>query len=48
LTNGAYTTIDVPGAEWTHIYSINARGQIVRAYGDAEGVQHGFVATPAR
>jgi hypothetical protein len=38
----------VPGAAWTHIDSINARGQMVGAYGDADGVQHGFVATPAR
>jgi hypothetical protein len=33
-------------AMWTQIYSVSAQGQIVGAYADEEGVQHGFVATP--
>ena len=48
LSNGVYTTVDVPNSIWTEIYSINAQGQIVGAYQDANGVQHGFVGTPAR
>ena len=43
---GVYETIDVPGAVWTDVYSINADGDIVGAYGDASGVEHGYVGMP--
>ena len=45
LSDGEYTTVDVPGADWTEVYSINAKGEIVGAYEDADGV-HGFRGTP--
>ncbi len=47
LSNGLYTTIDVPGSVLTGIFSINAQGEIVGSYDDAGGVSHGFVGTPA-
>lgn len=47
LSKGVYKTVDVPGAIWTEIYSINAQGQIVGAYEDADGV-HGFVGVPKK
>jgi hypothetical protein len=46
LTKGVYATVDVPGSFWTEIYSINAKGEIVGAYEDADGI-HGFLGTPA-
>ena len=46
LAKGVYITINVPDAVWTDIYSIDAEGHIVGAYGDADGVVHGFVGKP--
>lgn len=46
LTKDGYTTVDVPGAYWTDIYSINTQGDIVGAFEDDAGV-HGFRGTPA-
>jgi len=46
LSNGTYTTIDVPGAVVTNAFGINNAGQIVGYYIDASGVAHGFLATP--
>src|SRR5262249_55166966 len=38
-----FTTIDVPRATSTSLDDINARGQIVGSFTDAEGVDHGFL-----
>jgi uncharacterized membrane protein len=50
LTGGVWTTIDVPGAMDTQIFSINASGQITGSY-DIENngttTSHGFIGTPA-
>lgn len=45
LADGTLTTIDVPEPEarWTNIFGINARGDIVGAFGDKDLLQHGFV-----
>ena len=50
LRNGIYTTIDVdvPGSTSTTIFSLNARGEIVGSYQDAQGVIHGYVGKPVR
>ena len=50
LRNCIYTTIDVdiPGSTATAIFSINARGEIVGSYHDAQDVEHGYVGKPAR
>ena len=45
LTRGRFTTVDVPGASWTEVYSINGRGELVGTFEDATGI-HGFVARP--
>ncbi len=47
LSEGVYTTLDVPGSKWTEIYSIDAHGQVVGAFEDAHGVVHGLLGTPA-
>jgi hypothetical protein len=47
LSNGVYTTIDVPGSTSTEVFSINAQDEIVGDYVDADGVTHGYVGTPA-
>jgi hypothetical protein len=47
LERGRFTDFRVPNASWTNIYFINDLGQISGTYGDANGVAHGFVATPA-
>jgi len=44
LENGAFTTIDVPGATATDVESINERGDIVGQYFDVAGNGHGFIA----
>ena len=46
LSDGGYTTVDVPNSFWTEIYSVNANGDIVGAFGDASGI-HAFRGTPA-
>src|SRR5207247_818208 len=43
LDNGAFTTIDVPGATRTAPFDINNRGQIVGDYTDVNGTSHGFL-----
>jgi uncharacterized membrane protein len=52
LSNGVFTTVDVPDergqAQFTQIFSINAKGEIVGTYFDADGVQHGFLGIPVR
>ena len=40
---GAYSTIDVPGAISTNVTGINSRGDLVGVYQDANGRRHGFV-----
>jgi hypothetical protein len=46
LSDGSYTTIDVPGATFTYLDSINNVGQLVGHYIDGSGMVHGFLATP--
>jgi hypothetical protein len=41
--NGAFTTIDVPGATFTAAFGINPNGTIVGSYADSSGHGHGFV-----
>jgi probable HAF family extracellular repeat protein len=48
LSKGVFTTVDFPDAHETQVLSINAKGEIVGAYFDANGDQHGFLGTPAR
>jgi len=43
LSDGEFTTIDVPGALETHAYKINPRGQILGSYVGAEGRSHLFL-----
>jgi uncharacterized membrane protein len=44
----SYTTIDVPGATLTNAQGINHQGDIVGAYNDAAGVQHGYLLSGGR
>jgi hypothetical protein len=48
FATGDFATVDVPGARETQIFSINAKGEIVGKYVDADDVQHGFIGTPVR
>jgi uncharacterized membrane protein len=53
LKKGVFTTVDVPdpssgNAQETQIQSINAKGEIVGAYFDPNGVEHGFLGVPVR
>jgi uncharacterized membrane protein len=43
LRRGRLTTIDVPGAAATALTAINARGEMVGGYTDANGVAHGLL-----
>jgi probable HAF family extracellular repeat protein len=43
LSGGNYTTLDVPGSQYTSAQGINASGQIVGNYVDANSVEHGFL-----
>ena len=45
-SDGAYQTIDVPGAINTWLNAINNRGEIVGGYVDSVGVEHAFLAVP--
>jgi ribosomal protein L6P/L9E len=45
LSNGVYTTIDGPSANYTVLYGINDSEQIVGQYQNSSG-EHGFLATP--
>jgi uncharacterized membrane protein len=47
LEDGVFTTIDVPGSTLTDISGMNDLGQLVGRYIDAQGVAHGFLATPS-
>ncbi len=42
LSNGSYTTLDVPGSLFTQAHGINASGQIVGWYYDGN-ITHGFL-----
>jgi uncharacterized membrane protein len=42
LADGQYTTIDVPGASFTNVTGIDARGQMVGRY-TLNGVTHGYL-----
>lgn len=43
LSDGIYTTLDVPGASFTVAQGINNEGKIVGLYFDINGNEHGFV-----
>ena len=43
---GAITRVEVPGAAQTLAFRSNNRGELVGAYTDAAGVQHGLLAKP--
>lgn len=47
LSEGKYTTIDVPGAAFTDALAINDDGQIVGDYTDRQGNNHGYIAVPS-
>lgn len=42
-TSYRFSSIDYPGARTTYAYGINARGDIVGAYVDSAGKQHGYL-----
>jgi hypothetical protein len=46
LSNGIYTSLNYPGALYTHLYGINDAGTIVGSYENASGGYSGFIATP--
>src|SRR5262249_13340269 len=46
LSEGRYTTIDVPGSTLTELLGINDAGQIVGQYYESSGNAHAFLATP--
>jgi len=41
-----FRTLDYPGAEFTRIFGVNDRGDLVGRFGDAEGNIHGFLKQP--
>jgi probable HAF family extracellular repeat protein len=43
LFQGAFTTVDFPGAVLTNVFGINDSGQLVGRFQTEEGVDHGFV-----
>jgi probable HAF family extracellular repeat protein len=45
LTNGVFTTFDLPDSQLTEPLGINSLGVIVGVYIDLAGAQHGFVTT---
>jgi len=44
--NKTLTTLQFPGSSFTEAYGINAAGEVVGAFGDAQGNGHGFTWTP--
>jgi hypothetical protein len=46
LQNGRFTGFQVPDAGLTVPWSITESGQIAGIYARADGVYHGFIATP--
>src|SRR2546427_25741 len=42
---GAFLTINIPGASATNFFGINDAGQIVGMYSDPSGTSHGFLLT---
>jgi hypothetical protein len=46
LAGGRFTPVDVPGATETAVVRSNTAGALVGWYQDANGVYHGYVATP--
>jgi hypothetical protein len=44
---GHYYTFSYPGAAWTQALEVNAADQVVGAYQDASGKQHGFILSNA-
>jgi probable HAF family extracellular repeat protein len=46
LKSGVFVPVDVPGAQGTEVFSINAKGEIVGDYSDSKG-GHGFLGVPA-
>ncbi len=45
VSEGAFTTFDVPGAVSTQASSINTEGEITGFYSDVNNISHGFVRT---
>lgn len=43
---GTLTTLQFPGSSFTEAFGVNAAGEVVRAFDDAEGNAHGFTWTP--
>jgi probable HAF family extracellular repeat protein len=43
LTNGVFTTIDVPGSVQSEARAVNSTGSIVGYYTDADGATHGYL-----
>ena len=48
LSQGTYTTIDIPGEPVTYAQGINNAGEIVGAYLDAAGLFFGFISYPSQ
>lgn len=46
IDRGVYTQFDVPGANFTSAWDVNAAAQVVGTYGDASGI-HGYLRTDA-
>lgn len=46
FSGGAYFAIEPPGALYAEAVDINNRGLVVGTYADANGIIHGFLATP--
>ena len=44
--NNTLTTLQFPGSNFTEAFGINAAGEVVGAFGDAQGNGHGFTWTP--
>jgi probable HAF family extracellular repeat protein len=46
LSDGVLTTFRVPGSTFMRAFAINDAGQILGDFLDADGREHGFLATP--
>jgi hypothetical protein len=46
MPDGSFSLIDPPGSISTFVSSLNNNGQVAGWYSDANGMYHGFIATP--
>jgi hypothetical protein len=46
LSGGVFTTIAIPGEDYTYLVNINNSGVVIGGYQDAAGVDVAFMATP--